>query len=50
MKIIIKEKIMKTYEEFLKALCQREASGNYKAANPLGYKGCYQMGDQLWLI
>ena len=35
---------MKSYEEFLKSVCQREASGNYKAENSLGYKGCYQMG------
>ena len=35
---------LKSYEEFLKAVCQREASGNPQATNSGGYKGCYQIG------
>lgn len=35
---------MKTFEEFCKAIGQRESSCNYRAKNSLGYLGYYQFG------
>lgn len=35
---------IKTYEEFAKALGDRESSGRYDIKNAAGYLGCYQFG------
>lgn len=37
--------IMKTFEEFLYELAQKESGGNYKAKNWANYLGKYQMGE-----
>lgn len=36
---------MKTLQQFLNDLGQRESAGNYKAFNRYGYAGKYQMGE-----
>lgn len=36
---------MKTLEQFLNELANRESGGNYRAFNKFGYAGKYQMGE-----
>lgn len=36
---------MKTLEQFLNDLGERESGGNYRAFNRYGYAGKYQMGE-----